>query len=49
MKRLLHLALMRVIPWRCWRWPMTSRLMRWNDWANREEFARLRQRVERED
>lgn len=40
-KRFIHKIMMRVIPWKCWGWRMTSRLMRINFWANREEFERL--------
>jgi hypothetical protein len=32
---------MLVIPWGSWNYSMTSRLMRWNYWCNKEEFDRL--------
>jgi len=41
MKRLIHLVLMRVIPWKFWGWKATKLLMRVNYWANRKEFERL--------
>lgn len=41
MKRLIHKIMMRIIPWKLWGWRSTSRLMRINFWANREEFERM--------
>lgn len=39
--KLAHKVFMRVIPWKCWTWPQTSTLMRWNYRVNKEEFDRL--------
>ena len=44
MRKLIHKLMMRVIPWKCWGWPMTRRIMAVNYWANSEEFERLAQR-----
>lgn len=41
MRDIIHRLLMKIIPWRCWSWSVTRRLMYYNYLANKKEFDLL--------